>query len=311
MSEKHSKTDVSWELVEAVQQMQDYIKEHALDENFCVNDVYILAGYSKRHCERIFKKLTNKTINEYIRAIRLSNSAVNLLGHQSMSVLEVAIDTNFQSHEGYTRAFNNAFGITPDAYRKDPIAIPLFIQYPVRAYHSYLNQKETMKMNKEELLCMITVVNRPKRKLLLLRSKKAHDYWSYCEEMGCDWEGLFNSIPEKYDTAAILELPEFLQKSGSSKVASGVELPFDYSGKIPANCELVEVDACDMLYFQTESFEKEEEFGAAIDSVFRAIDKYDIAFYGYEYAFELAPKFNFGASTQMGAKMALPVRRKC
>lgn len=56
-------------------------------------------------------------------------------------------------------------------------------------------------------------------------SLKAHDYWSFCEEMGCDWEGLFNSIPEKLDLVAILELPTFLQKPDTSKIVAGVELP--------------------------------------------------------------------------------------
>ncbi|MGI6659693.1 MAG: hypothetical protein ACOX4N_09885 [Dethiobacteraceae bacterium] len=32
----------------------------------------------------------------------------------------------------------------------------------------------------------VTVIERPARKLILLRSKKATDYFSYCEEKGCD-----------------------------------------------------------------------------------------------------------------------------
>lgn len=86
-------------------------------------------------------------------------------------------------------------------------------------------------------------------------------------------------------------------------------MPIDYTGRIPVNCEVVELEEGKMLYFQSDSFEKEEEFGIAIDNVFRAIDKYNIKSYGYEYIFEAAPKFNFGASTEMGAKMALPIRK--
>ena len=165
-------------------------------------------------------------------------------------------------------------------------------------------------MSKEALLCIVTVVSRPKRKLLLLRSTKGHDYWSFCEEIGYEWEGLFNSIPQKFDKAALLELPEHLLKKGTTKVAAGVELPVNYSGKIPPGCEIVDLEACDMLYFQTEPFDKEEDFGIAIENVLRTIDKYNISSYGFEYAFDLAPKFNFGASTDMGAKQALPVLRK-
>ncbi len=60
--------------------------------------------------------------------------------------------------------------------------------------------------------CIITLVHRKKRKLILLRSKKATEYFSFCEENGCDWEGLLNSNPYKLDTAAILTLPDFLIK---------------------------------------------------------------------------------------------------
>lgn len=48
----------------------------------------------------------------------------------------------------------------------------------------------------------VTVVERPARKLIFLRIPTATDYFSACEEVGCDWEGFYNSIPEKFDTAA-------------------------------------------------------------------------------------------------------------
>ncbi|MFT4146469.1 MAG: helix-turn-helix domain-containing protein [Mobilitalea sp.] len=307
---KKLKGEVNWDKIEAVQRMQDYIREHALDEVLDLTKMYLHIGYSGRHANRIFKELLNKTPEEYVKAIRLSNSAENLLEAIDKSVLEIALETNYDSHEGYSKAFKSQFGIAPSTYRRKPIAIPLFIQYPVRSYYTYMYKKEDRKMNNNALLCMVTAVSRPKRKLMLLRSTKGHDYWSFCEEMGCDWEGLFNSIPEKFDTAAILELPDFLLKEGTTRVAAGVEVPDNYSGKIPNNCELVELNACDMLYFQSEPFDNGENFGAAIDTVFKAIDKYDTSFYGVEYAFELAPKFNFGASTQMGAKQALPIKKK-
>ena len=165
-------------------------------------------------------------------------------------------------------------------------------------------------MSKDVLICMVSVVERPKRKLLMIRSRNAHDYWSFCEEIGCDWEGLFNSISEKMDTAAILELPDFLKAQGYSNVAAGVELPLDYDKKIPDGCELVELDACKMIYFQSEKFDRDEDFCIAINSVLKAIADYDITAYGYQYATNLAPKFNFGASKELGAKMALPVADK-
>ena len=57
-------------------------------------------------------------------------------------------------------------------------------------------------MEPKSTIITVTPIARPKRKLIVLRSKQAEDYLSFCNEMGCDWAGLFNSIPEKIDTEA-------------------------------------------------------------------------------------------------------------
>ncbi len=308
-NERNRKAEVTWDTIEAVQGMQNYIREHALDETFCHKAVYDATGYSPRHCERIFKKLLHKTVSEYIKAIRLSQSARQLVDVREESVLDIALESGFASHEGYSRAFREEFGISPMAYRKDPIAIPLFTQYPVRDYYSHLFQKEKRKMNNDSAICMVTVVSRPKRMLLLLRSQKAHDYWSYCEEKGCDWEGLFNSIPERFDTAAILQLPKFMVEKGTSHIASGVELPADYKGKIPEECDLIELEPCEMLYFQTQPFKEEDDYRNAIDSLHKAVECYEPRYYGYEYDTDKVPVFDFGATPQMGARKAIPVKK--
>lgn len=166
-----------------------------------------------------------------------------------------------------------------------------------------------MKKDNTIVLCTVTIVRRPKRKLIIMRASKAQDYWSFCEEKSCDWEGLFNSIDCKMDNAAILELPERLVIGGTTACAAGVDVPYNYEGKIPEGCDCIELSECEMTYFQTEPFEDEDEFGAAIDNVSKAVNGYKPEQYGYEYASDLAPKYNYGASKEMGAKQAIPVRR--
>lgn len=299
---------IRWDTVMDVQKMQDYIKEHSSDDCFNFDKLYATVGYSKRNAERIFKRLTGKTVREYLLSITLSESSKKLLKAED-TILDIALETAFKSHEGYTRAFNKKFGLTPSEYIKGKPPIPLFVQYPIKASYSYLDPNGGRKMENSTSLVMVTLVQRPQRKLMFLRSKKAHDYWTYCEEVGCDWEGLFNSVDDKFDTAALLELPSFLQKEGYSAIASGIEIPFDYHRKCPENCEIVDLDACELLYFQSEPFNSEEDYGIAIGHVFQAISKYNPNQYGFEFAFELAPKFNFGAQAAKGAKQALPIKR--
>lgn len=152
------------------------------------------------------------------------------------------------------------------------------------------------------------VVERGARKLIILHSRKATDYWSYCEEVGCDWEGLMNGLPEKLDTAAFIELPKHLIAEGTSAYASGIEVPIDFSEALPPNYEIVELPACKMLYLQGMPFTNEADFSKAIEVVGEAMKNYMPENHGLQFAFEMAPIFNFGASPKTGAKMAVPVK---
>lgn len=297
---------VKWDKIEMVQKMQDYIKENLGKEDFNLKQMYYEIGYSHRHCDRIFKELIGKTLQEYIKLILISKSSKELLNTKK-KILDIAIDSRYETHEGYTRAFNQTFGITPKKYRENPKPIPLFIQYPIKSHYKYLLKKEELWMPNETSLCMITMVERPKRKLIFLRSKKANDYFSYCEEMGCDWEGLLNSIPAKIGTAAIIELPKKLFKEGFSNIASGIEVSIEYEGQLPENYEMVELEPCTMLYFESEPFNTEEEFFPALQSVLNAVEKYDPKKYGLEYAEDSAPRFNFGGESC--AQYAIPVKK--
>lgn len=156
-------------------------------------------------------------------------------------------------------------------------------------------------------LCKITVKKRQKRKLIYLPSHKAHDYFSYCEEMGCEWEEILNSIDEKLETAALIELPDTLVETGFSKIAVGIEVPLDYDKEIPKSYKIVELLPCIMLHFQSAPYENTEDYGKAIESVYKVVKQYNPSLDGYKFAYDIAPSFNYGADTSTGARMAIPV----
>lgn len=296
--------------VEIVQQIQNYIREHSQEQDFSVESVCKAVGYSRRQIDRLFKENLGKTLHDYINAVCLTQGAKELINTEQ-SVLEVALNSHFDSHEGFTRSFTKRFHVTPIAYREMQMPIPLFVQYPISHYRILVNNQENAKMKQEQNTFMVMVMpkERPARKLIYLPSKSAKGYLSFCEEMGCDWEGLLNSIPEKFDTASILELPDCLQEEGYSKVAAGVEVPMEYDKPIPEQYKIAELPEITMLYFQTESYEKEEDFCIAIEKVYEALAKYDFKRYGYEVAYDIAPSFNLGADPVNGARIAVPVRR--
>ena len=293
---------------EAVQTMQDYIQEHCQDEDFIAAHVCSSAGYSKRHADRLFKKYLDMTLSEYMNAVCLTKSAEELLNTEK-NIVDIALGSHFGSHEGFLRSFYRRFHINPSEYRDKKTAIPLFIQYPISHYYALLKHKEELIMDKDLSFCMVTAKDRPKRKLIYLASKNAQDYFSFCEECGCEWEGLLNSIPEKLEPAALIELSAELAESGNSRIAAGIEVPENYDKDIPKAYKIAELPECTMLYFQSEPYENEEDFCTAIENTYAAVGKYDPALYGYRYAYETAPSFNFGAEAKTGARLAIPAVR--
>lgn len=134
------------------------------------------------------------------------------------------------------------------------------------------------------------------------------DYTSFCAEMGREWEETMNAESEKFDIPALVELPARLVKSGTSAFAAAVELPLEGCGSVPAGMELLELPACKMLYFQGFPYENEDDFVLATQIVQNAMRCFAPEAHGLRYAFEDAPKFDFGSTASGGAAMALPVR---
>ena len=102
----------------ATARMQNYIAEH-LHEPITARDVANAAGYSQYHAARLFKAETGMAPFEYIRRERLT-AAARVLRSGDHAVLDVALDFVFDSHEGFTRAFANGFGIAPKKFATRP-----------------------------------------------------------------------------------------------------------------------------------------------------------------------------------------------
>lgn len=74
------------------------------------------AGMSPSHFHRRFKAEIGETPSDYVARLRLERAAFRL--HiQEASILQIALDCGYQSHETFTRAFRRAFGKSPSAYR--------------------------------------------------------------------------------------------------------------------------------------------------------------------------------------------------
>ncbi|AUS96042.1 AraC family transcriptional regulator [Clostridium thermosuccinogenes] len=297
----------SWEKINAVQRMQDYIDEHITDP-ISLHMLAKAAGYSPWHSARIFKELTGKTPFAYIRELRLSRAAIKLRD-DNVKIIDVALDFVFDSHEGFTRAFSKQFGMTPQDYCKNKPPLKLFMPRRICDYYLML-QKGVNKMTKNNNTntVFVQVIERPARKLILKRGVKATHYFEYCEEVGCDVWSMLCSIKEAIYEPIGMWLPENLRKPGTSIYAQGVEVPEDYSGEVPEGFEIIDLPPCKMMVFQGQPYE-DDKFQEAIGDLWEAMKNYNPEIYGFRWADEDGPRFQLAPMGYRGYIEARPVRQ--
>jgi len=294
------------EQVEAVSRMQEYIETH-IKEKITLHDLARAAGYSPWHSARIFKDHTGKTPFVYIRELRLTKAAL-ILRDEKVKVLDVALDFVFDTHEGFTRAFSKEFGISPKRYAKRTPPVKLFMPYSVRDYYRFL-ERGVSKMDKQPNAntVFVQVIERPQRKMILKRGIVAQDYFAYCEEVGCDIWGTLSSVKEALNEPMGLWLPESMVKSGTSTYVQGVEVPSDYDGEVPDGFDIIDLKPCKMMIFQGAPFD-DEDFMDAIGELWRVIKTYDPSLYGFEWAEDDGPRFQFEPQGYRGYIEGKPVR---
>ncbi|HEX3028379.1 MAG TPA: helix-turn-helix domain-containing protein, partial [Clostridia bacterium] len=246
---------------------------------------------------------TNYTPADYIRRLKLSKSAMRLKD-EKCRIIDVAFDLGFQSLEGYQRAFFREFGCNPSEYAKNPLPIHLFVAYGV-IYNEI--RKEYKKMEQVKSV-YIQTIHKPSRKVLLKRGKTAREYFTYCEEVGCDVWGLLTSMNSISGEPVCLWLPEKYQKPDTSEYVQGVEVPIDYEGIIPEGFDVIMLPEADYMMFLGEPF-LEKDYCQAIDEVQEAIRKYNPSIVGYEWDME-NPRIQLEPIGNRGYIEMVAVRKK-
>ncbi len=107
-----------------------FIESH-FKSDISLDEIAETAGLSRYHLSRVFGMTTGHSISGYIRSRRLSGAALALTDGSS-SILQVALDAGYGSHEAFTRAFREQFGMTPESLRKQGHVRNLALQEPIR-----------------------------------------------------------------------------------------------------------------------------------------------------------------------------------
>jgi AraC family transcriptional regulator len=107
-----------------------FIESHLASE-LTLEEISDIAGVSRFHMVRAFAAATGHSVMRYVRARRLSEAA-GALAAGAPDILTVALDADYGSHEAFTRAFRDHFGVTPEAVRSLARIDHIKIQEPIQ-----------------------------------------------------------------------------------------------------------------------------------------------------------------------------------
>lgn len=319
-----------WEaLVQTITQEVDSSIRSAEEEEVTLTRLAERLGYSVFTVSRRFKEISGMSFRDYLRYRRLA-FALKALRDTEEGILDIALRYGFSSHEAFTRAFREAYGLTPREYRRHPVPVALrTLLRPLDCYLMRMGGNNAMTTDKREIQTYFVTI--PAHKYLHIRNYESIGYWDFWQKQsqipGQDCEticGLLESIPGKLDDMG----GEELDSSGGQIMASinepsgricswgiplaesyGVRLPMDYAGEIPPQMQMMEVPEGEYLVFEHGPFDFETENTAVEAAMEQAMKDFDYASSGYTLDLTPGRVFYFYHDCTRYWKYIRPVKR--
>ena len=285
-------------------------------------------GYSEYYISRKFREISGMQFKDYLRHRRLA-FALKELRDTDNAILDIALKYGFSSHEAFTRAFKEAYGITPSEYRHKPI--PVVLRTIIKPFDCYLSEIGGCSMEKSAKDVKTYFVTIPAHKFLHIKNYESVGYWDFWQKQslipGQDCEticGLLDSIKGKLDDVGDSEA-----NSGSGQIMAyineptgrvcswgiplaecyGVRLPLDYSGDIPSQMLMIDVPEAEYIVFEHGPFDYEKENRGVEERIEAAMKAFDYT--GAGYCLDTTPGrvFYFYHDPKRFWKYVRPVRR--
>ena len=160
-------------------------------------------GYSEYYTTRKFREISGMQLRDYLRRRRLA-FALREVRDSERSLLDIALDYGFSSHEAFTRAFKDAYGVTPSAYRAAPR--PVVLRTKIHPFDRYFLGLGEIGMATSKDGVKTYFVTIPAHKFLHIENRESNGYWDFWQKQalipGQDCEticGLLESIQGKLD----------------------------------------------------------------------------------------------------------------
>lgn len=277
-------------------------------------------GYSESHMSRKFRELAGMPFREYLRKRRLAFALIDLRDTQK-SILDIAVDYGFSSHEAFCRSFKAAFGVPPSAYRARPR--PVALRTKLVTFDRYILGLGEVGMVQSTEEVKAYLVSVPAHKFLHVKNYESNGYFDFWERqdkvpgLDCDTVcGLLDSIKGKLDgdDGVIGEysgqIMARIYEGAERPEAYGIRLPADYGGEVPAGMLVLDVPEASYVSFEHGSFDYEQECETAYRKLQAAIDGFDYSATDYSLDEEAGRIAYYFFDPDRFMKWVLPVRRR-
>lgn len=239
-------------------------------------------------------------LKDYLRYRKLA-FALKQIRDTQCGILDIALNYGFSSHEAFTRAFKETYGVTPSEYRQNPI--PVTLRTIIKPFDCYLLEIGGTGMAKATGDVKTYFVTIHEHKFLHIKNYESIGYWDFWQKQslipGQDCEtvcGLLDSIKGKLDDAAGNEAD-----SGSGQIMGfineptgricswgiplaecyGVRLPADYDGEVPSQMLMTDVAQGEYIVFEHGPFDFEKENSSVEEKIEKAMKEFDYSAVGY------------------------------
>jgi TolB-like protein/AraC-like DNA-binding protein len=102
---------------EFVKRLTKIVEANLQNEQFGVNELAAKTGLSRSHIHRRLKSISNKSVSQFIREVRLEK-AKELLVEGNLTGSEIAFKVGFGSPSYFIKSFHDYFGYPPGEYAK-------------------------------------------------------------------------------------------------------------------------------------------------------------------------------------------------
>jgi AraC family transcriptional regulator len=94
-----------------------------LGRNVALAELAAITEQSLFHVHRTLRVALGETPKQFTLRLRIDHAAAALVSSRA-SILDIALECGFESHEAFCRAFRRRFGLNPSAYRKRGLVGP-------------------------------------------------------------------------------------------------------------------------------------------------------------------------------------------